>query len=219
MKKRLFIVDDHVQIAQGLTQLFDREFDLAVCGQATSAAQGLADLRALKPDLALIDLSLKASHGLDLIKDVQTFLPDMRMLVVSMHDELVYAERVLRAGAAGYVMKSEPFECVLAGVRQVLNGQYFVSEAVKTRSLHQLAGAGSSRGLERAGGINSLSDREMQIFTCIGQGKRTCEIAVELHLSAKTVETHRAHLKQKLQLKTSAALVCYAVEWAHCSRG
>ena len=218
MKKQVFIVDDHVQVSQGLAQLINQEADLMVCGQATNAAQGLAEMRVLRPHLALVDLSLKASHGLDLIKDVQAFLPDLRVLVISMYDELIYAERALRAGAAGYVMKSEPFDRVLTGIRQVLDGHYFVSEAVNTRSLHQLAGANSARSAQRGSGVDSLSDREMQVFTCISQGKRTAEIAVELHVSAKTVETHRAHLKQKLQLESSMALVRYAVEWAHCNR-
>ena len=215
MKKQLFIVDDHVQVSQGLAQLINQESDLAVCGQATNAPQGLAEMRLLRPDLALIDLALKTSHGLDLIKDIQAFLPGLRVLVISMYDELIYAERALRAGAAGYVMKSAPFDSVLVGIRQVLSGEYAVSEAVKTRSLHQLTSANTVRSAQRGNGVNSLSDREMQVFTCIGQGKRTAVIAAELHVSAKTVETHRAHVKQKLQLASSMALVRYAVEWSH----
>ena len=213
IKKRLFLVDDHALVRQGLTQLINNEPDLVVCGQAANARDGLKDIRTLVPDLVLADLSLQASHGLDLIKDILAFLPKLPVLVISMHDELIYAERVLRAGASGFIMKSEPFGRVLTGIRQALNGQYVVSDVVQTQSLRQFANKACSPSTEGNDRINGLSDREMQVFECIGQGKRSREIAVELHVSVKTVETHRAHLKKKLQIPTSPALVKYAVEW------
>ena len=213
MKKRLFLVDDHILVRQGLVQLINDEEDLIVCGQAANAKDALREVRVLVPDLVLVDLSLQGSHGLDLIKDVLSFLPKLPILVVSMHDEAIYAERALRAGASGFIMKSEPFSRVLTGIHQVLSGRYSVSEMVQTRSLQHLANKLYSPSSERTNKLNSLSDREMQVFECIGQGKRSREIATELHVSVKTVETYRAHLKKKLQIPTSPALVRYAVEW------
>ncbi len=213
MKKRLFLVDDHALVRQGLTQLINAEPDLVVCGQASNAQSGLQEIRVLLPDLVLVDLSLQSSHGLDLIKDIFSFLPKMPVLVLSMHDESIYAERALRAGAAGFVMKSEPFSRVVLGIRRVLSGQYFVSEIVQAQSLKYFANKACSPNTERSDRINGLSDREMQVFECLGQGKRSQEIAAELHVSVKTVETHRAHLKKKLQIPTSPSLVRYAVEW------
>ena len=213
MKKRLFIVDDHALVRQGLVQLINNEADLVVCGQASNAKDALKEIRALNPDVVLMDLVLQGSHGLDLIKDVLSFLPKLPVLVISMHDEVIYAERVLRAGASGFIMKLEPFSRVLAGIHQVCSGRYYVSEVVQTRSLQKLANKLSSPISDGTTKLNNLSDREMQIFECIGQGKRSLEIAAELHVSVKTVETHRAHLKKKLQIATSPALVRYAVEW------
>ena len=213
MKKRLFLVDDHALVRQGLVQLINNEADLVVCGQASNAKDALREIRASNPDIALMDLALQGSHGLDLIKDVLSFLPKLPILVISMHDETIYAERALRAGASGFVMKLEPFSRVLAGIHQVCSGRYYVSEAVQTRSLQKLANKLSSPISDGTAKLNNLSDREMQVFECIGQGKRSLEIAAELHVSVKTVETHRAHLKKKLQIATSPALVRYAVEW------
>ena len=212
MNKRLLIVDDHLVVIQGLTKLLNLEAGLEVCSHATSAAQGLAMARSLQPDLMLLDLSLGSSSGLDLIKDLKSFLPNLPVLVLSMHDEIIYAERTLRSGARGYIMKSEPFEHMLKAIHKLLDGEIYVSEAVNSRTLHRLAGSKFSGGTQQQGGLDALSDRELQVLEHIGQGKGTRAIAKTLHISVKTVETHRANLKKKLQLPDAPALLRFAIE-------
>ncbi len=214
MKSRLLIVDDHPVMRQGLAQILSQEDDLTVCGQAANAAQGLASARSLEPDLAIVDLSLKGSSGLDLVKDLRAFLPKVPVLVLSMHDETIYGERALRAGARGYIMKQETTENIITAVRRLLLGGFYVSESMNARMVHKFA---SGRTTPSSGQsiVDSLSDRELQVLQHLGKGKSTRLIAGELCISIKTVETHRAHLKEKLQLSNAPELVRFAIEWVH----
>ncbi len=213
MKSRLLIVDDHPVMRQGLAQLLNLEKDMTVCGQAGSAPQGLSSACTMLPDLTIVDISLKGASGLDLIKDIHSFLPKMPVLVLSMHDETIYAERALRAGAKGYVMKQEAAESVITAIRRLLAGQIYLSEAMNSRLVNRFAtGAPAADG--RRSIVGRLTDRELQILQQIGLGKGTRHIAEDLHISVKTVETHRAHLKEKLQLRNAPELVRFAIEWA-----
>jgi DNA-binding NarL/FixJ family response regulator len=208
--KRLLIVDDHPMMRTGLAQLIDSEGDLKVCAEADNAGQAINAVSKQKFDLALVDISLPDKNGLELIKDIRSMNPDLPILVVSMHDEMIYAERVLRAGARGYIMKQEGGQKFLQAIRQVLAGQVYVSEKMSARILEALSG---SQGLNTNSPVRRLSDREFEVFQLIGQGIGTKEIAIRLRLSVKTVEVHRANIKQKLNLLTSTELLRYAVRW------
>jgi DNA-binding NarL/FixJ family response regulator len=208
--KRILIVDDHPMMRTGLAQLIDNEPDLKVCAEADTAGQAINLVSKQKFDLALLDISLPDKNGLELIKDVRALRPEMPVLVVSMHDEMIYAERVLRAGGRGYIMKQEGGEKFLRAIRQVLAGQVFVSEKMSARILEAFSG----RQSENSGSpVGKLSDREFEVFQLIGQGIGTRAIAEQLHLSVKTVEVHRANIKEKLALKTATELVRHAVRW------
>ena len=189
---QILIVDDHPMMREGLAQLIAQETDLAVCGEADSAGAALQHIEKLKPDLAIVDISLKGSNGLELIKDLRALHPALAVLVISMHDESIYAERVLRAGGRGYVMKQEGGRTIMQAIRQVLNGQIHVSEKISSQILEIYSGRRSSHSHSP---IESLSDREFQVFQLIGQGCGTRQIAGQLHLSVKTVEVHRMHIK------------------------
>ena len=208
--KRLLIVDDHPMMRTGLAQLIDSEGDLKVCAEADNAGQAINAVSRQKFDLALVDISLPDKNGLELIKDIRSMNPDLPILVVSMHDEMIYAERVLRAGARGYIMKQEGGQKFLQAIRQVLAGQVYVSEKMSARILEALSG---NQGLSTNSPVRRLSDREFEVFQLIGQGVGTKEIAIRLRLSVKTVEVHRANIKQKLNLFTSTELLRYAVRW------
>jgi DNA-binding NarL/FixJ family response regulator len=209
-RKRLLIVDDHPMMRTGLAQLIDNEGDLEVSAEADNAGQAINAVTRQKFDLALVDISLPDKNGLELIKDLRSLSPEMPILVVSMHDEMMYAERVLRAGARGFIMKQEGGQKFLQAIRRVLAGQVFVSEKMSARILENIssqtaAGSGSP--------VRRLSDREFEVFQLVGQGVGTSEIATRLRLSVKTVEVHRANIKQKLNLITATELVRYAVRW------
>lgn len=195
---------------QGLAQLINNEPDLTVCGEADTAGQALDLVPACKPDLLIADISLPDKNGLELIKDLRALEPDLSILVVSMHDEELYAERVLRAGGRGYLMKQEGGKKLMEAIRQVLSGKVFVSEKMSAKILEIFSGR-----RDQVGGspVQRLSDREFEVFQMIGEGKSTRQIAGHLHLSVKTVEVHRANIKEKLQLKTANDLVHYAVRW------
>lgn len=208
--KRLLIVDDHPMMRNGLAQLIDNEGDLKVCAQADNAGQAINAVAKLQFDLALVDISLPDKSGLELIKDLRSLAPDLQILVVSMHDELIYAERVLRAGARGYIMKQEGGQKFLQAIRHVLAGQIYVSDKMSARILESLSGQSPA---PTGSPVRRLSDREFEVFQLIGQGVGTSEIAIRLHLSVKTVEVHRANIKQKLDLETATELVRYAVRW------
>ena len=214
--KKIFVIDDHPIVQQGLAQLFSAEADLTLCGQVTRAQQALQQVRASEPDLVVLDLSLEGLNGLDLIKDLRAFLPRLPVLVYSMHDELIYAERALRAGAQGYVMKMSSTEHMLKAIRALLRGEVFISEAITKRTVHRLGGSPVPDGKGRSA-VDSLSDRELQVLQYIGQGKRTRTIADELHISVKTVDSHRMNLKEKLGLVDSQAVLRFAIEWARHS--
>jgi DNA-binding NarL/FixJ family response regulator len=209
--KKVLIVDDHPMMRQGLAQLIDNEEDLKVVAEADTGGQGLDIVVDGKLDLAVLDISLPDRNGLELIKDIRSVKPDLPVLVVSMHDEALYAERVLRAGARGYIMKQEGGKKLLQAIRQVLTGQIYVSEKMSARILETFSGR---KPEQSASPVAKLSDREFEVFQLIGQGKGTKEIAQHLNLSVKTVEVHRAKIKEKLSLLTATDLVRYAVRWA-----
>src|SRR6185312_2896403 len=208
--KRVLIVDDHPMMRQGLAQLIDNELDLKVVAEADTGGQGLDIAVQQKLDLAVLDISMPDRNGLELIKDIRAVKPDLPILIVSMHDEALYAERVLRAGARGYIMKQEGGKKLLQAIHQVLTGQIYVSEKMSARILETFSG---HRTEQSASPVARLSDREFEVFQLIGQGKGTKEIAQHLKLSVKTVEVHRAKIKEKLSLQTATDLVRYAVRW------
>lgn len=214
-RTRVFIVDDHPIVRQGLAQMINQEADLVVCGEAENAQEALEAVATLQPDLVLVDLSLKGGSGLDLIKSLKIHYATLPMLVVSMHDESLYVERVLRAGARGYIMKQEATDTMLSAIRRVLRGEIYVSDKMMTRILGKLVldvpETGSST-LER------LSNRELEVFRLIGEGQSTRHIAEALHVSIKTVESHRAHIKEKLHLQDTVDLVRHAVQWVDRGR-
>jgi DNA-binding NarL/FixJ family response regulator len=209
--KRLFIVDDHPMMRQGLAQLVGAETDLVICGESETAESALDQLGALKPDLVLADISLPGKNGLELIKDFQALQPGLPVLVISMHDESLYAERVLRAGGRGYIMKQEGGKKLMLAIRQVLDGKIYVSEKISADILETFSG---HRPGATSSPVEKLSDREFEVFQFIAQGKGTRDIALKLHLSVKTVEVHRANIKAKLKLKSAPELIRYAVRWS-----
>mgnify|MGYP006278007639 CR=1 FL=1 len=213
--KKIFIVDDHPLVRQGIGMLIDQQEDLAVCGEAGSAAEALEAMEKDPPDAAIVDLTLKDSSGLELIKDMKVRLPDVRILVLSMRDEGFYAERALRAGALGYVTKEEGRDKVIEGLRRVLSGQIYVSERIATKVMGRLVGGPANADTSP---VEQLTDRELEIFELIGGGMATREIAEKLHISPKTVDSHREHLKQKLQVDTAADLTRHAIQWMQCRR-
>ena len=209
-RKQLLIVDDHPMMRTGLAQLIDNTPDLKVGAEADNAGQALQAVTDRNFDLILLDISLPDKNGVELIKDFQALKPGLPVLVVSMHDELLYAERVLRAGARGYIMKQEGGKKFLQAIRQVLAGQIYVSEKMSARILESFSGRHAAMAKAP---VQRLSDREFEVFQLIGRGKGTRDIAGLLHLSVKTVEVHRANLKKKLELKTAHDLVHYAIRW------
>lgn len=209
-RKRILLVDDHPFMRAGLAGLIDRQPDLVVCGEAGNPVEAFHALEKTKPDLILTDLTMPGRSGLEFIKDLRAAEPDLAILVVSMHDEVVHAERALRSGARGYIMKEAGGENLLTAIRQVLRGEVYVSPRMSARILEGLSG-GKPRGSSSP--IEKLTDREFEIFQLIGQGKSTREIAEQLHLSTKTVDVHRSHIKEKLDLKDVTALIRHAVRW------
>jgi DNA-binding NarL/FixJ family response regulator len=209
-KHRVLVVDDHPIVRQGLALLIDQEPDLMVCGEAEEAESALAAIAASRPDVLLLDLSLPGPDGIDLLKAIRSTDPDLPVLVLSMHDESTYAERALRAGANGYIMKQEATENVLVALRRILRGEVYVSDRVATTMLRQIA---SGTGKPSQTPIARLSDRELEVFRLIGGGHGTRQIAEELRLSVKTVESYQAHIKEKLALQSSRDLVQRAIEW------
>jgi len=208
-KARIFIVDDHPIVRQGLAQLIDQEPDLVVCGEAGDAPTALRQMGTEEPDLAIVDLSLPSCDGIELIKSLRSQCPRVRVLVLSMHDEALYLERALRAGADGFLTKQEAAAEVLAALRQLLRGEMYLSPALAPKLVRLIRDA--TQG-EKAG-VDRLSDREFQVFRMIGEGKATKEIADQLCLSVKTIETYRASIKKKLDLPDGQQLVQHAMRW------
>src|SRR5690348_10749428 len=209
VKRRVFIVDDHPIVRQGLAQLINNENDLEVCGHGEDAFESLRTIRQMKPDIALVDISLKESDGIELLKELRAQDPNLPVLILSMHDESLYAERALRAGARGYIMKQEAPQALLQAVRRVLDGQVYVSDRMSATLLQRMVG-GRKPGGELP--MDRLTDRELEIFRMIGAGESVKEIADHLCLSVKTVEAHREHIKEKLNFKSSAELLRFAIQ-------
>jgi len=214
--RKVLIVDDHPIMRAGIAQLIGEESDLVVSGEAEDAHGALEAIEKQKPDVAVVDIVLKDSSGIDLIKDIKIRWPKLAVLVLSMHDESFYAERVLRAGATGYVTKAEASAKVIEGIRQVLDGKVYVSQKVASKMLSKLVGGG---GPVDVSPIDRLSDREFQVFELIGRGLQSREVAERLHLSVKTVDSHREHIKRKLDLETATDLLRYAVQWVQFEGG
>lgn len=209
-RTKILVVDDHPIVRQGLSLLINQEEDLQVCGEAENAHEALNAIESLEPDMAIVDISLEGVNGVELIKNIKARFPGLLILVLSMHDESLYAERALRAGANGYIMKQEANEKVMEAIRQVLAGEIYVSDKLASKMLHQfVAGKSTPDGSL----VQRLSDRELEVFQLIGQGHGTRQIAEELHLSVKTIESYRAHIKDKLKLKNATELVRYAIQW------
>jgi DNA-binding NarL/FixJ family response regulator len=213
-KKRILIVDDHPMMRQGLAQLVGAEPDLIVCGEVDSAESALDAVGKSKPDLVLADISLPGKNGLELIKDFQAVQPGLPVLVISMHDESLYAERVLRAGGRGYIMKQEGGRKLMLALRQVLAGKIYVSEKISADILENFSGHHAGT---QSSPVEKLTDREFEVFQHLGQGRGTRDIAEKLHLSVKTVEVHRANIKAKLKLKSAPELIRFAVRWSESS--
>jgi DNA-binding NarL/FixJ family response regulator len=209
-KKRILIVDDHPILRKGLSMLINQEPDLVVDGEAEDAKKAMELIETMRPDMAIVDISLPGVDGVELLKNIKLRYPDLPTLVVSMHDESLFAERVLRAGARGYIMKQEAVEKVLVGIRRVLAGEIFVSDRITTRIVERFFDAGS-RPLSSP--LDVLSDREFTVFQLIGQGFGTRQIAEKLHLSVKTVESYRSHIKEKLKVSSGTDLLKAAIQW------
>jgi len=206
----ILIVDDHPMMREGLAQLIGNQKDMTVCGEAGNAHEALEKVRLLKPSLVLADITLPGRNGLELIKDIQALEAGVAVLVISMHDESLYAERVLRAGGRGYVMKQEGGKRIMEAIRQVSAGHIFVSDKMSAKILEIFSGRRPQAG---ASPVDTLTDREFEVFQCIGRGVGTKDMARELHVSPKTIEVHRAHIKTKLKINTLAELIRYAVRW------
>ena len=209
-KRTVFVIDDHPIVREGLTQLINREPDLTVCGTAEDIYEALKAMQTLKPDIALADISLKGADGIELIKNLKIRMPALPVLVLSIHDESIYAPRALRAGARGFIMKQEATESVLLALRRVLSGEIYLSKRMANKMLQQFVGA---PGTAQKFSIDRLSDRELEVFRLIGQGHGTRRIAEELRLSVKTVESYREHIKEKMTLSDASELVQHAIQW------
>jgi len=209
-RKRILLVDDHAVVRFGIAQLINRQPDLTVCGEEEDASKAMSAIARLNPDMVIADISLKDSSGLELMRNIKAQYPGLPVLVVSVHDESIYAELVFRAGALGYLMKQEALEQIPTAIRQVLEGNIYVSHALAARMLQQ-----QIRGQTdlKESPVKGLSDRELEVFQLIGRWKKTKEIASELHLSVKTIEYYREQIKKKLNLKDAAELTQYATAW------
>jgi len=209
-KTQILLVDDHPVVRDGLTTIINHERDLNVCGGADDAHQALKAIGDLKPDVVVVDISLKNSDGIELTKSIKAKYTTLPVIILSVHDESVYAERALRAGARAYLMKEVVSENIVKAIRTVLKGEIYVSDAISKKFLHKVAGdkTGKTKTL-----IENLSDREFEIFRLIGDGLKASQIAKKLHLSVKTVETYRGRLKEKLNLDSASELLQYAIKW------
>jgi DNA-binding NarL/FixJ family response regulator len=210
-KTRILIVDDHPIVREGLATILHHEQDLEVCGQAEDTFGALSTIADLKPDIALVDISLKQSDGIELTKTIKAQYPELSVLVLSVHDESVYAERVLLAGAKGYLMKDAAADHIVKAVRTILRGEIYVSDAVAKKFMHIIAG--DKAGIAKTA-IDHLSDRELETFRLIGEGLSVSKIAERLHLSVKTIETYRSRIKEKLEIADASQLLQYSIQWA-----
>ncbi|MFK7846289.1 MAG: response regulator [Rhodothermales bacterium] len=209
-ESKILVVDDHPLVRQGIAQFINQEKDMQVCGEASDGHEALSVIDALNPDLVIVDIEMKGLGGMEMVRSMKAQHPKIPVLMLSMYDESLYAERALRAGARGYLMKEEDPEKVVQAIRIVLNGDVYVSEKATSKILKLLS---DSKGHDHGSSVDRLSDRELEVFRMIGEGYRTRHIAEKLILSAKTVESYKARLKQKLMLKDAAELARYAAEW------
>jgi DNA-binding NarL/FixJ family response regulator len=214
---RIIIVDDHPLVRERLVELIDREPDLTVCAEAEDRHNALELIAALRPDMAIVDLSLKSSHGLELIKDLQIRQPEVLILVVSMQDELIYAERCIRSGARGYITKQEASRHVMQAIRKVLAGEIYLSDAASSQLLARSLGRHTGSDFQHS--VLLLTDRELQVFELIGKGHNTRQIAEFLTIDVKTIETYRARIKDKLGFKDAPELLQRAIAWVHHQAG
>jgi DNA-binding NarL/FixJ family response regulator len=208
-KYRILLVDDHPLVRRGLADVIAREPDMETCGEAADVLEAIREVERTSPDAVVVDLILKTGHGIELIEKLKSHDPQIKTLVSSMHDETLFAERVLRAGAMGYVSKREPPEALVQAIRQVLRGELYVSPGMTNHLLQRVGGGAPAQ----EDPVQGLSNREIAVYQMIGQGLTIRQIATRLHLSPKTVETHREKIKQKLNLKSSAELNRHAVQW------
>jgi len=209
-KCRVLLVDDHPIVRQGLALLIDREADLSVCGEAEGAHSAFHAIATLRPDIVVLDISLSGPDGLDVLKEIRMKTTNLPVLILSMHDESIYAERAMRAGANGYIMKQEATEKVLVAIRRILQGDVYLSDRLTTTMLQQYVRGASTA---KSSPLVNLTDRELEVFRLIGEGHGTRQIADELHLSVKTIESYQAHIKEKLALRNARELVQHAIEW------
>ncbi len=210
IKTQILLVDDHPVVRDGLTTIINHQHDLNVCGGADNAHQALKSINAFKPDVVVVDISLKNSDGIELTKSIKAKYPKLPVVILSVHDEAVYAERALRAGARAYLMKEVVSENIVNAIRMVLKGEIYVSNIISKKFLHKIAGDKTD---DAKTSIENLSDREFEIFHLIGEGHKASQIAKKLHLSIKTVETYRGRLKEKLNLGSASELLQYAIKW------
>ncbi|MBL9213114.1 MAG: response regulator transcription factor [Opitutaceae bacterium] len=210
-KLKVLLVDDHPITRQGMKALVNQQPNLEVCGEADNAAYAIELVGRLQPDLAIVDIALKTTNGIELTKNIKVHAPNLPVLIVSMHDEGLYAERALRAGAMGYLMKQEASEKIIAAIQRLLQGEIYLSDKIKEKMLHRFV---NKKGEGMVFSIDTLSDREMEVFQLIGNGYSTRQIAQKLNLSSKTIDSYREHLKLKLNLESGAELVRHAIQWA-----
>lgn len=206
----VLIIDDHPLLRCGISKLINDQPDFVVCGEVEEAPGALAAIAQHRPDLIILDVSLKGKSGIETLKDIKAQYPKAKVLILSMHDETIYGPRALRAGASGYIMKQEAPDKILIALRKIRNDDIFLSAELGARLLNRFAGTGSS---QVASPMEILSDRELEVFTLLGQGNSTREVASKLNLSIKTVESHRAHIKEKLNLMNASELIRHAVQW------
>lgn len=210
IKKKVLIVDDHIVVSEGLAMLLKKSRDYEVCGSAKSAYEGLEQVGKLQPDVVLVDLSLENSFGLDLIKDIKQHYPDIPSIVISMHEESMYAVRAIRAGSKGYIMKNQPFDKIIEALQTALRGELYISEKIQKQLITQLI---SPKQSQNQSPVELLSDRELEVFQLIGQGIRSRIIADRLCISINTIETHCKRIRVKLNISSMVELVEYATQW------
>ena len=211
MATRIYIVDDHPLVRQGLSQVINNEADMEICGEAEDAPEAMKGVGQAEPDVIIVDISLRGNNGLELIKNLKAIHENIPILVFSMHDETIYAQRALRAGAKAYVMKKESPSKVVDAIRRIIKGEIYVSPLVADQVLHQIVNGPNNA--TSASPIDRLTDRELEVVQLIGRGLSSREIAESLNLSVKTIESHRAHVKEKLSLRNATELVQFSVQW------
>ncbi len=212
MRKKVLLVDDHPIVRHGLKQLIDQEDDLIVCDEAGDTHTAFEKVNSLKPDVVIVDIHLGGTNGIDLIKNIRAQVGNLPVLVISLHEESLFAERALKAGANGYIMKRELTDQIMFALRKVLKGEMYVSDSILSKILHKVSGSSLNASTSD---MDILSDRELDVFRLIGQGYTTRQIADQLHLSIKTIETYRTRVKEKLNLQNTNELLMKAFEWVH----